>query len=512
MAVSRLLYFTSEQHTLYKVAGKTLEIEARFSADEVGITELRNYLASLRKGSLLGLLADLAGEDFHEDQLPYLRGRDREAVIQRRLAQRYRDTRLSAAISLGIVSTERRNERLLLASFTNTQQFGPWLDAIAESSTRLTGVYSIPTVAPSLVSRVGPQKGKCIVVSVNQAGLRQCFVDDGRLRFARLERTSSMTADALAIVIRSETLRLIQYLTTLRAIPRDAPPIQVIAIAPKGTDEALAAALVPDARALFRVVGSAEAERKIGLKGLPDGSQSEALYIYLAARKPPREQFAQSEDRRAYFLWQVQRGIIAAGGIAFAACALFAGVRWLDVIGMRDRSVDLRHEARAADSEYQRIVASFPVTQTTTDNLKATVLEFQRIAGRTATPDAALAFVSTRLEQFPEIELDSLSWSVGQSAESARGGGASAIGGTGTTSEFVEISGRIQTIQRSDYRAITELVQKFGSALGTGPQFRLLRLQLPSDISSEGTLTGEVGAVQNAESPRFTAVLSRRMN
>ena len=298
MAVTRLLYFTADQHVLYKATGRALEIEARFPADASGVATFRDCLAGLPKGSLLGLLADLAGEDFHEDQLPYLRGRDRQAVIQRRLSQRYRDTRLAAALSLGIVSSERRNERLLLASFTNTQQFTPWLDAIAEAGARLTGVYSIPTVAPSLVSRLGAQKGKCIVVSVNQAGLRQCFVDDGKLRFARLERITPMNAEALAILIRSETLRLIQYLTTLRAISRDAPPVNVIAIAPPNASDAWSAILVPDSRAVFRVVGSEEAERKVGLNGPVVGAQTEALYVSLAARKPPREQFAQSEDRR----------------------------------------------------------------------------------------------------------------------------------------------------------------------------------------------------------------------
>jgi len=87
------------------------------------------------KGELFCVLIDVAGEDFHEDQIPFLRGSDRDAVLQRRLAQRYRDTRLAAALSLGYVAGTRRNERLLLASFTNTQQLAPWLDALEEAGT-----------------------------------------------------------------------------------------------------------------------------------------------------------------------------------------------------------------------------------------------------------------------------------------------------------------------------------------------------------------------------------------
>ena len=45
--------------------------------------------------------------------------------------------------------------RLLLASFTNTQQLAPWLDALEEAGTRLSGVYSVPLLAPALAAKLG---------------------------------------------------------------------------------------------------------------------------------------------------------------------------------------------------------------------------------------------------------------------------------------------------------------------------------------------------------------------
>src|SRR2546423_6018623 len=133
MATRRILYFSAEHHDLYRSVGARLELETRFSPDDLGVTAFRQYLRGQR-GALFAVVADLAGEDFHEEQIPYVRGADREAVIARRLAQRYRDTRLATALSLGQVANgERRNERLLLASFTNTQQLAPWLDALDEA-------------------------------------------------------------------------------------------------------------------------------------------------------------------------------------------------------------------------------------------------------------------------------------------------------------------------------------------------------------------------------------------
>jgi hypothetical protein len=53
-------------------------------------------------------------------------------------------------------------------------------------------------------------------------------------------------------------------------------------------------------------------------------------------------------------------------------------------------------------------------------------------------------------------------------------------------------------------------VQRFAEALASGG-FELGRTQLPFDITSEGTLTGDIGAAESSEAPRFTITLTRRL-
>ena len=509
-----LLYFTAEDHYLYGSSGGKLELEARFSGDDLGVTAFRDFLRG-RRGALFALLADLAGEDFHEEQVPVLRGADREAVVQRRLAQRYRDTRLAAALSLGQVATpQRRNERLLLASFTNTQQFTPWLDALEESGARLAGVYSVPLLAPALAARLGARGQRTLLVSANRAGLRQCFVEGGKLRFARLERTVEMVPQALATFVRSETLRLTQYLTTLRALPREGPPLHALVIAPPGERAAFEQALVSDARLTFQTIDGAEAQRALKLSRVPEGTGAEALYLHLAGRKPPREQFASSGDRRRYFIWQLSRAMVAAGALGFAACALFAGSRWLEASDLREQAEVQGRQARSAAEQYQRITSSFPVTETTTENLRVAVLEFRRIAEHSATPDASLIHVARVLEQFPQMEIDAVNWRVGRPGERREGAPGAAPGAKpeaqGEDSVQLEISGRVNATQRNDYRGITAQVQRFAGALA-GSGFQLAGMRLPFDVTSEGTLTGDIGGADSGEAPRFTITLSRRL-
>lgn len=515
MATKRLVYFTAAELRVYRRTHRTLESEARFSADEAGIEAFRSYLGR-HSGALFYVVADLAGEDFHEDQIPYLRGTERRAVVERRLAQRYRDTRLAAAISLGVVRDERRNERLLLASFTNAQQFTPWLDALAEAGTKLAGVFSVPMLAPALAARLGGRQERCIVVSVNRAGLRQSFIENGRLRFARLEPTVNLAPDSLALFVRSETARLAQYLGTLRALPRDGTPLKVFVVAPRGERARFEQALVSDAQLEFVTSELPEAQGRVGLRKAPDDSFAETLYLHLAARNPPKEQFAKQEERRGYRIWQLQRAVAAAGVAGFAACALYAGVIWIDILGTRGSIAIQQRESRNAADRYASITRTFPVTQTTTDNLKATVNEFRKIANRSASPEDTLAHLSSVLEQFPEFELDNLTWSVGKTGAAeagARQAGRSAkpAPAAGQPAELLEINGRVNAAQRSDYRDITEKVERFAEALGSNPAYRVVRTRLPFDVAPEGTLTGDIGAQETGEAPRFTVVLAKRL-
>ena len=508
MATKRILYFTAEDHYLYRSVGPALELEAKFTGDDLGITAFRDYLRGQR-GALFAVLADLAGEDFHEEQIPYVRGADREALVSRRLAQRYRDTRLAAALSLGQVATpERRNERVLLTSFTNTQQLAPWLDALEEAGARLSGVYSIPLLAPALAAKLGVRDGRVLLVTANRAGLRQCYVEQGKLRFARLERTVDMVPQALAMFVRSETQRLVQYLVTLRALPRDGSAVQVLVVAPPGERAAFEQALSSDARLVFRVVDYADALRAAKLRRVPEGAAAEALFVHLTAHKAPAEQFASREDRRRYFLWQLQRGIVAAGVAGFAICALIGASRWLEVMGLRSQVAEQTREARAATQQYERITSTFPVTDTSTENLKVAVVEFSRIAERSASPERAFLHVSRVLEQYPQFELDSLRWSAGKPGEASIKPAAQAAP---EMVVVVEVSGRVQATQRNDYRGITAQVQRFASAL-VGEGYELVRTQLPFDVTSEGILTGDIGGSgESGEAPRFTVTLLRRL-
>jgi hypothetical protein len=200
-----------------------------------------------------------------------------------------------------------------------------------------------------------------------------------------------------------------------------------------------------------------------------------------------------------------------------------AGYEWISLMGMHGQVEEQRREAASANQQYERITATFPVTQTTTDNLKATVVEFTSIATQSASPEPALTYLSQILENFPQIEIESVQWKVGRPDERTEGGpnsskpSAAPVPGdaksipSGETLQLLEVTGRVNAIKRSEYRAITGQVQRFAEALRTDPAWRIVRTQLPFDVTSEGTLSGDIGSAEGSDAPKFTITVGRAL-
>ena len=473
-----LLYISADSQSLYRWELSGLQLLQRFKQGE----EIPR--ARLKAGTLQ-IVADLEREDFHEDHIPFLRGAERRAVIERRLAQRYPDTRLAAALSLGHATDERRNERLLLTALSDAPPVISWLADQDKTKLRVAGMHSTAHVAATLAARLGARDERFFLMTANEAGLRQTFVEKGRLRFSRLARTQDGLTSAL---VRTETERMLKYLATQRALPDATRPTRILLVVPDGERTHFTRTLGSAAGLAFTTIGLSQASRRIGLRRLPAGAGCEVLYLHLAARRPPKEQFLRSESHRNFVAWQVQRSLVGAGVAGFVSCGAYAASLWIEQWMVRQRIDGVQRETVVARSQLADASTRLPSTPAPIETLKASALEFRRIAARTAAPEAALLHVSQALDQSPRIELEALAWSA-------------------DPEQVLEITGRVSGAAHADHRAIANEVQRFGALLASDARWKIVATRLPLDLSSEGVLAAT--AAEGAEAPRFSLRIAR---
>jgi len=519
----RLCYFTAQSVTAYLWKRGALTKEAAFPMNQAGVEDFSKYVAGAPQ-SLFYVLADVVEEDFFQENIPSVHGADRRALLRRKLAQRYRDTSLAMPIPIGSeIHAGRREERILYTSFTNTHQFQPWLDVLRSKDARLVGVFSVALVAASLGKRLRFKKSRYIMVSLQQAGLRQSYIENGRIRFSRLGRVDLTDPRAVAKNCAVESSRLHQYLVNARILPREIAPFDVIVLAPSEHKAHYDAACVSSARLQFQVFDLGKTATSLGLKSAPADAFAEGLFLHALAQSPPGEQYADDGVRHFYHLWRTRVGLITAGAAAFGACFLFSAVRLFEASQVDEMARNDRLQEARASEEYSRLQTRFPKTPTSSENLKTIVTNYRALVRQTASPAGMLTEISEALTPVPQIEIEKINWEVGAPLKSTERGASKAPptprGAAGqarpSDSELpvqsAEISGKLIVQQASDYRAVGALVERFTDALRQKPGTEVIRSNLPFDINAEKSLSGDIGAARGVEVPRFSVTVTKRM-
>ncbi|MHB8666945.1 MAG: hypothetical protein ACYC7B_05430 [Burkholderiales bacterium] len=519
----RLLYLTANRLTAYSQSRGRLAVDAAFERNDAGIAAFAAYLAGSR--NLYYLVIDVVEEDYHQDTIPYLGRGDRRQVLARKLGQRYRDTSLTLSMSLGYEKAERRNEKVLYASFSNTQQFQPWLAALEHAECRLAGAYSTALLAPALIKGAGLKLPRCLLVSAQQTGLRQSYVEDGKIRFSRVGRLNLEDAQSVAATCAGESARLQQYLVTMRMLPTATTPIDVMVLAAGRYHAALTDACRSSELLRFHLINADEQCRAAGLKHFPADAPCEALFLHAVTAAAPAEQFAQGPQRHHYRVWQISRGLVAAGAAALAAGALFAGAQLLHAYTLRGQIGSDQSRFQTLSAEYARVRATFPKTPTATDNLKTTIKQFHLLQTETATPAYLFDEISKALAGFPQVEIERIDWRVGKAPAASGPNGAPAAPAAAEAPaadgaappadpgwQLATVSARVVGARRTDLRSITDMASQFIAALKKNPKLVISGVHMPFAITSEDTLAGNIGSERAiAEDATFSVTVGRKL-
>ena len=520
MAYKRLLYLTAQQLRVYSWTAGKLIAEASFDAGDAGTAEFAHFLAT-SPGSLYYLVPDVIEEDFFQENIPYVRGKDRRTLLTRKLAQRYRDISLAMALSLGTQEGARREERILFSSFTNTQQFQPWLAALKSNEAKLVGVFSLALIAPLVLKRLKLAAQRYVLVSIQEGGMRQSYVEDGKIRFSRLGRADPSDPRATAAACAAESDRILQYLINLRILPREAGPLDVVALAPAGHRDAYQAAWGDNPRLKLDFIDIESACSTAGLKLAPPGMLAERLFLHVLATTQPAEQFAGDTLRRHYHVWRAQLAMLVAGTAVCVFSLLLAGLRFLEMQQIDNQLLTQRQQEARVSREYDALQATFPKTPLPKELLKAAVETGGIILRQTRSPDRFLFEISQALAAVPQVELNKLYWAVSDrppaSADAAKAAqptvpAAEAVGDGKRIFEVMEIDAFISGLKGTDYRAINGVVDQFVAALRQRPGIEVISRRTPFDALIEKPVAGDVGEADHGEVPTFSVRVSRRID
>lgn len=488
----------------YSWHGGTLRPEGRFAGDAPGTEAFVEFLRRHRS-SIYYLIADVSEEGYQIEDVPYVQGRDRQALIERRLAQYFFGTPLAAAISLGRDKTGRRDEKIMFTALTRPQHFEPWLEAIGEAEVALAGIYSLPLVIANLFHSLQRRSGRYLLLSLSNSGLRQSFLVDGQLRFSRLTPLATDPIAEFSSACAIEAEKIYQYLIGQREIERG-QRLETLVLCHPSQLENLRRRCHNTDELRFDFVDLTAVSHTIGLKTPPEDSRSELLFTHLLLKKPPPWQFAPAPARRFYRLWQWRTAINAAAVVILASCVLFGIKAGVQTYALRQQTESLSTATAIDQRKYEAVLKTLPPVPVSADQLRNLVSRYEELEKHSPQIDTTLQQISRALETSPRVDLRRIDWRASPTADAAMGSVSQSNAQAAGAGYFViaELQAQLPQSMADDHRAILETVERFVADLKKNKAMEVRILHMPFDLASGQSIKSSTQAgTTQVEAPKF---------
>lgn len=501
----QIFYLTNTRLTAYIWQAGALSDGQVFENSEAGWNAFDHHLAMSAKTPAV-FLADLIEEDFQSESIPHVLGKARNALIQRRLTQVYRDSILRQASLQGREKTGRKDDRLLLSALTNSELTKPWLAAILRQQVPLMGIYSLALLSTLVFNKLRLPAGPALLVTAQSSGLRQSYFHDGHLKFSRLTPLDSHDPEKVAAVTMAEVAKTRMFLTSTRVMARG-DRIHISILAHSGWLPALQPHFQETADAAFQLLELEEAAQLIGVKTLQGMTLCDPLFISVLGRKNVPSHYTLFEHRRFYHLWQGRIALYFFSGAAVAAGLFLAGANAIEALDTSQQTRQLQQETLAAEAQYQAVIRSMPPTVANPHDMKLAVDLEQLITQNAPVPAKLLGLLSRTLDRHPRISITTLKWRASEvdnsevapanpppapAAEDGSPPSAMLIGVPNKPFQTLLIEGEVLPFQ-NDYRTALESVQQFSAALAQDKQVKVEIVRQPLDIRPTVKLAGQAG-------------------
>ena len=407
MADKLLLFLGAEWLNVYFWRQGQLQVGQPFANDVSGHAAFAALLQENQKATCY-LLTDLVEEDFRSESIPHVGGRDRKDIVHRKFEQFYSNTPFRHAQTLYREQDGRRDDMTLFSALTNPELVSPWLDIMLKHEASIAGVYSVPLISRQLVNHISSSY-LLLVTWQKYSGLREIFYRDGNISFSRL--TPLIRTDDITKPLQTELNRTYKYLSSLSLLPID-QALDVYIICSKEHKKQLQKILPDSDNMRFLIEDIGVPAGRIGLKEGPIDSDATSLLLHMLGRKPPANQYAVADYMHFHSLWKAKNLLKISVAAAAFVCVTWSGTNLWEASELNQDIESLSAMQSSIVAQERQIEAASPRFPVSVNRMKDGVSVIQKVSAYALLPQQFLTQVSRKLEDFPMIQVNSLSWRV----------------------------------------------------------------------------------------------------
>ena len=502
-SLRRAIFLSTDKLSVYHWENGKLGSSYLFDVSDDGRAYFNRYLKETGRISTY-LLVDVVEEEYRQETVPHVFGKDRDAVIERKKARLFRDTPYYYADVQEREKGGRRDDNVLFTALTNPELLQPWIQLLRQNKIPLAGIYSLPQLSKTLLPHLPEPADNILLVSMQSiSGLRQTFFKNGKLKVSRLVELPRYGTEPYAPIISTEVENINRYLNNLHLIETDEKlNVYYIGDAKLISEIRGELKLAPSVRNIFLNLN--EFSRKTGFTRDFTIPFSDQLFIYLLLKKRPSNYYALKEETLYFRMQKIGRAMYISSLLLVFTGLIWGGLNFINAAVYRQQAEIASKKTTFYSDRYQLAREKLPETPVAPADLEVAVNIADTLQAYKSDPFPVMKLVSRAMDVFPLINMEEINWAtssdpnsrITNEEEKLSDKGLSAytdIGSEQNVYDYYHIAvmkGAIKPFD-GDYRKALDMINNFATELRSLENIRSVNIiSLPLDISSEANLQG----------------------
>lgn len=406
----RIILINLEGLSVYALEDEQLILRARFTDEDTGHENFRQYLEDNPKTGVT-ILLDSVAEDFIVENVPHVRYWDRQALLKRKAAYHFRGIDYRSAKVVGRDSKGRREDKVLFSAITRNQALEPWVRNLLLEEIPINGITTPAFALAKIAQSAGLLTSeRVLLLNWEVSGLRHTFVKRGKIVFSRLTPAPDEDDGDVGRAVVESCNQSNDYLEGIGLLGFD-ESVDVHLISPHLLDDVFEN--IPSTLN-FSSLQHHNSARMMGSERFR-GPESAITAILLCLDWGVREGefpniYAPAPALRFKHLRFARRQIYTAGLAFIMLAGLVASPTVLDALRRENRIEQLNALIAPRQLEYDDLTSQFPETPIPIEAMELAVDTYTRFSAQRRNPNQMLAQVSSVLNRYPNIELTSIAW------------------------------------------------------------------------------------------------------
>jgi len=408
MAAQRIFFVTQESLSIWTAGARGPERIAVFSGTD-GVREFDTYI-SLTPEHTAAMLVDVIEEEFALETIPKLGARDRKSLIARRGERKYRRTPFRFSEFQGKADRGDGEFSVLHSAISNRELLDPWLEVINKHRVALSGIYSVPLMAPAIIKSLTRVSSPTLFIASHQdTRLRQIFMKGGHLMSARLSQSPGIDQEGYAQFVVTEAQRSRRYLERLRILS-NMEILEVCVVADSETAGRIRQLGEGELSTQFSFIAPEDAAGKLLGESSRNKGRFEIAYLSEILKRPPKRNYAASGENR-YWTMRSMRHAIMGGATAVAViCSMLAAYFSCEAVVLRDDVAQIRAQVQQLTETYRTEHEKFGPILAGSHEMKLAVDTGDHILLHRLPVPWVMNQLSAVLGEYPEIQVRELTW------------------------------------------------------------------------------------------------------